>query len=250
MKRYGDVIAGEGRRLAEMVERVLEFAGFESGRATLDVRPADRGGIIEEALRGADPLVASTTPRSSGAARPSCRRCWSIRRGVALAAEPDRERAQVRRGAAGRWVDARRAEGARREVSVTISDNGGGIAARDLPHIFEPFYRGGDATARQIHGSGLGLSLVKRIVDERRADHRAHRGRQGQRVHAAPAAGAGRRVGRRPAERPAGAPAWAIRACRPEPPRTANSTTQLDCARLLPWRGSSSSKTNPGWCSR
>ena len=63
-------------------------------------------------------------------------------------------------------VEARPAEGGRREVSVTVSDNGAGIAARDLPHIFEPFYRGGDATARQIHGSGLGLSLVKRIMDQ------------------------------------------------------------------------------------
>ena len=42
---------------ALMVEQIMEFAGFESGRATLDVRPADLGGIIEEALRGADPLV-------------------------------------------------------------------------------------------------------------------------------------------------------------------------------------------------
>ena len=34
----------------------------------------------------------------------------------------------------------------------------------ELPHIFEPFYRGADAVAQQIHGNGLGLSLVRRIV--------------------------------------------------------------------------------------
>ena len=39
-----------------------------------------------------------------------------------------------------------------------------GIPASELPHIFEPFYRGADAQARQVHGNGLGLSLVKRIV--------------------------------------------------------------------------------------
>jgi signal transduction histidine kinase len=33
-----------------------------------------------------------------------------------------------------------------------------------LPHIFDPFYRGADAVARQVHGNGLGLSLVRRIV--------------------------------------------------------------------------------------
>ena len=40
-----------------------------------------------------------------------------------------------------------------------------GIDAADLPHIFEAFYRGADAKAQQIHGNGLGLSLVKGIVE-------------------------------------------------------------------------------------
>jgi len=167
VKRYGDVIAGEGRRLTQMVEQIMEFAGFESGRATLDVRPADLGGIIEEALRGADPLVREhhatierrgTTELPAVLVDPSAV-SRSLQNLIVNALKYGGAPPAV-------VIDARRADGARREVTVTISDNGSGIAARDLPHIFEPFYRGGDATARQIHGSGLGLSLVKRIVDE------------------------------------------------------------------------------------
>jgi signal transduction histidine kinase len=167
VKRYGDVIAGEGRRLTQMVEQIMEFAGFESGRATLDVRPADLGGIIEEALRGADPLVREhhatierrgTTELPAVLVDPSAV-SRSLQNLIVNALKYGGAPPAV-------VVDARRAEGARREVSVTISDNGSGIAPRDLPHIFEPFYRGGDATARQVHGSGLGLSLVKRIMDE------------------------------------------------------------------------------------
>jgi signal transduction histidine kinase len=45
-----------------------------------------------------------------------------------------------------------------------VSDHGRGIPAAELSRIFEPFYRGADALARQVHGNGLGLSLVKRIV--------------------------------------------------------------------------------------
>jgi signal transduction histidine kinase len=52
----------------------------------------------------------------------------------------------------------------RRQVRITVSDHGPGIPAKDLPHIFDPFYRGGDALEQQIHGNGLGLSLVKKIV--------------------------------------------------------------------------------------
>jgi signal transduction histidine kinase len=40
-----------------------------------------------------------------------------------------------------------------------------GIDAADLPHIFEPFYRGKAARAAQIHGAGLGLSLARDIAE-------------------------------------------------------------------------------------
>ncbi len=167
VKRYGDVIAGEGRRLTQMVEQIMEFAGFESGRATLDVRPADLGGIIEDALRGADPLVRehhATIERRDSAELPAVlvdpsAVSRSLQNLIVNALKYGGTPPTV-------VVQARPAEGARREVAVTVADNGAGIAPRDLPHIFEPFYRGGDATARQIHGSGLGLSLVKRIMDQ------------------------------------------------------------------------------------
>jgi signal transduction histidine kinase len=45
-----------------------------------------------------------------------------------------------------------------------------GIAAADQEKIFDPFYRAPDVVAAQIQGAGLGLSLVKRIVE-------AHAGR-------------------------------------------------------------------------
>ena len=48
-------------------------------------------------------------------------------------------------------------------IVVEVADSGGGIAAEDLPKIFEELYRG--SNARGIEGSGLGLALVSRIVD-------------------------------------------------------------------------------------
>lgn len=47
-------------------------------------------------------------------------------------------------------------------VQVDVIDNGCGIAAQDLPHVFEDFYRGGVAPAK---GLGLGLSIARRIVE-------------------------------------------------------------------------------------
>ena len=57
-----------------------------------------------------------------------------------------------------------------REVDVTVTDRGIGIAAAEQTKIFDPFYRAPDVVAAQIQGAGLGLSLVKRIVE-------AHAGR-------------------------------------------------------------------------
>jgi signal transduction histidine kinase len=48
---------------------------------------------------------------------------------------------------------------------VTVTDQGCGIRPEDMPHIFEPFYRGGNATAAGIEGSGLGLAVVRAIVE-------------------------------------------------------------------------------------
>jgi len=64
------------------------------------------------------------------------------------------------------WLGIRaRAGNGGREVLVTVEDHGLGITPEDLPRIFEPFYRGRHVSSRQIHGSGLGLSLVRRIVE-------------------------------------------------------------------------------------
>jgi signal transduction histidine kinase len=166
VKRYGQVLEGEARRLGEMVERVLQYAGIESGLGLGTRAPLAPAEIIDSAVETAMPLlgpeevqihrdIAAELPPVLGDATALKSAIHNL---VANAAKY---------GGRDRWVGIRAQhvrERRRSEVWITVSDHGPGIPAAELPHIFEPFYRGAEALEKQIHGNGLGLSLVRRIV--------------------------------------------------------------------------------------
>jgi signal transduction histidine kinase len=73
-----------------------------------------------------------------------------------------------------------RAERSGASIVLTVSDSGDGIAPEHLPHIFDRFYKTASASGMASRGSGLGLSIVKAVVE-----------RHGGRVSAASTLGAG-----------------------------------------------------------
>ena len=50
-------------------------------------------------------------------------------------------------------------------LAITIADDGIGIAAADLPHVFDRFYRTGQSRSLGIGGTGLGLAITRAIVE-------------------------------------------------------------------------------------
>jgi signal transduction histidine kinase len=151
-----------------MVEQVLEFAGMQSGRRTYELRPTRMRELIESALAEYEPLIrekgfqveksiAQGLPQVM-ADQPALKRSLQNLISNAMKYSGDQRVLKIR---------ATSPEGDRssREVCITVEDQGSGIEPADLPHIFEPFYRGREAKAAQIRGSGLGLSLVKHIIE-------------------------------------------------------------------------------------
>ncbi len=163
VQQYGDVIQREARRLINQIERMLSFAGIQSGRRVYDRQPTDVTEIAERSL--AEYAVAFAEDG------------WQIEQHFAeglppvLTDGPALESSlknlfenALKYAAPGKWlrVTASVAPGARAgEVQITVADRGPGIAPKDLPHIFEPFYRGRNVSAT-TSGAGLGLCLVER----------------------------------------------------------------------------------------
>ena len=72
----------------------------------------------------------------------------------------------VKYGAANKWIRVSAIMNERRhELEIRVQDQGMGINASDLPHIFEPFYRSPQAVRAHIKGTGLGLSIAKRSAE-------------------------------------------------------------------------------------
>jgi len=167
VRTYGSLIETEGRRLGDMVERVMEFAGISSGASIRARAGVDVTKIVAEAVRAVSPDAeargVTVTVHPNGALPP-------------VTADTDALRSALQNiiGNAVKYsadggavaVTARAETGG---VEIRVADRGLGIDAEDLPHIFKPFYRGRHAVDAQVRGTGVGLSVVRHVIA-------AHRG--------------------------------------------------------------------------
>jgi signal transduction histidine kinase len=164
---YGATIRDEGRRLAEMIEQVLEFAGIDSRERQGVREPVAVTGLVDEALKACAGTIADSridVERTIATGLPAV----LGDRAALRRALQNLIQNSARHAAAGRWIgisaEAGRA-GRADVVRITVRDRGPGIPSGEERRIFQAFYRGRQALAAGVSGSGLGLSLVQRIMD-------------------------------------------------------------------------------------
>jgi signal transduction histidine kinase len=149
---------------------MLSFAGIQSGHKLYELRPVNISALIDRAFDDYREAF-----EAGG---------WEVEKRVdeelppVMADAPSLESAienllenALKYAAEGRWlsISAVRAQNRKgMEVQITVADHGPGIASADLPHIFEPFYRGQGVLSSPINGSGLGLCLVERHLRAQR----------------------------------------------------------------------------------
>ncbi|WP_149204957.1 sensor histidine kinase [Actinotalea subterranea] len=158
-----EVLRAQGARLTRLAEDLAAVTRAESGELTLAPRPTDPGDLVRLAClaacdRAAAAGVELTVDASQGLPR--------------VLADPERM-AQVlgnlvdnalRHTPPGGHVVLGATAGAG-AVVLSVSDTGEGIAAEHLPHVFERFYRADSARDRASGGSGVGLAIVKALVE-------------------------------------------------------------------------------------
>lgn len=169
LKKYGAILRHQSRNIGELVDQILIFASTEDHNNRYTLEKLEVGPLMDaivinskKALNDAgfeldikvDPNLPSILGNQTGITQ-----CVQNLIGNAIKYGGDDHRIFLHvycTPSRDRTAD---------EIHVSVKDRGIGIDASELPHIFDPFYRSPRVRAAQIHGTGLGLSLAKRIAE-------------------------------------------------------------------------------------
>ncbi|KUH69047.1 histidine kinase [Mycolicibacterium novocastrense] len=157
-----DIVWRNGLRLAKLVNTLLDFSRIEAGRMRANFAPVDLGGVTAELAS----VFRSAIERAGLTFTVDCpslgdtvyidRDMWekvifnllsnalkfTFTGGISVTVSRDGDEAVVR-----------------------VSDTGAGVAAAEIPRLFERFHRIENVRARSNEGSGIGLALVKELVE-------------------------------------------------------------------------------------
>jgi len=162
-RRYVRTMGAHVHTLGTLIDDLFELACLDAGEVAWSTAAVDLAALVSEACE----LVRPATEAAGVALRAE------LPTDLAPAdANPDKLRRvllnllqnAIRHTPSDGSV-AIRAAAANGTVEVEVADTGRGIAPEDRPHVFEPFYRGGEGAARTGPGSGLGLAIARAIVE-------------------------------------------------------------------------------------
>jgi len=158
-----EIILDNSRHLVRLLNDLLDLARSDAGRLTIKPVPSEVGALVEDVMRTMRPQAESRDQELVQEIEPDLPR---------VNVEPDRIRQVLVNlltnaheyspdGAMIRVTAARVGE----EVEVAVSDDGPGIPAEQLEHIFERFTRGDAGLTQRVGGTGLGLAISKSLVE-------------------------------------------------------------------------------------
>lgn len=149
--------------LSQLIEELQELSLADAGELKLFRQPEDISELIQKAASGVQPAIKAkglSLTVNLGDRLPLCHidshRIGQVLRNLldnAVAHTPEGGAITITAGEQGNWVE------------VAVADTGEGIPPADLPNVFERFYRVDKSRARATGGSGLGLTIARRLVE-------------------------------------------------------------------------------------
>lgn len=142
-----------------LIANLLDMSHIESGKLQLDIRPVSLMEIIGRSVERMRKTTSAHTFKVQGTAlqvmadRAKTQQIFENLLGNAVKYSPEGGTISIHVYPAGS------------SVAVELQDQGLGIAADELPNLFEPFYRGAGAERTSIAGTGLGLAIVRSLID-------------------------------------------------------------------------------------
>jgi signal transduction histidine kinase len=166
VEKYGALIQEESDKLGALVEQVLLFAGGKAGAIVRKREPVAVEALIEDSLQlsraaGAHLVVEKQiSPDLPPVLADELALKHALRNLIDNALKYGTEGSG--------WIGISAAPVMDKKglaVEIRIADRGPGIPPEEQGQVFEPFFRGRKALEDQVHGTGLGLDLVKKIAE-------------------------------------------------------------------------------------
>jgi signal transduction histidine kinase len=159
---YHKNIVSEAERLTRLINNVLDFARIEEGRKKFKFGMGDIGDAVYEVERITGDYVRKegftlVTKVEDGLPATAFDRDAMIQALINLMSNAVKYSGEDKRIEMGVERD-------RDTICIYVADHGPGIDQKEIPHLFEKFYRGGDHMTREAGGTGLGLSIVQHIT--------------------------------------------------------------------------------------
>ena len=163
LRRSCELLERQASHLAHLVEDLLDVARITRGRIVLKIEAASVESIVEMALESVEPIL-DARHQTVAVARPKhsvmvnadkVRLCQVVTNLLTNASKYSGEHSRIEVCI----------EGTQEEACIVVRDHGAGIDQQLLPDIFEPFSQGDRTLDRAQGGLGIGLTIVKHLVE-------------------------------------------------------------------------------------
>ena len=160
---YYRIIRQESLRLNNVIDNILDFSKIEAGRKTYNFADSDMGEVIEKVLSSYRYQIVNSGFDVQTNIQPDLPSVLIDRDAMAQAISNLVDNAIKYSGEVKQLSIKTETRGS--DLSVEITDRGIGIPRAEQAKVFEKFYRVGNGLVHDVKGSGLGLSLVKHIIE-------------------------------------------------------------------------------------